>query len=114
MPTPELSRIGSRLWIVAGLLASGALAQTYPARPIRVIDGFPAGGSTDIVARIIGPKFQESQGQPWIVDNRPGAQGIIGGGLGPRAPPDGHTLLQFSPPLPRHPDIHRNFPFAPS
>src|SRR5262249_44675551 len=111
MPTPELSRIGSRLWIVAGLLASGALAQTYPARPIRVIDGFPAGGSTDIVARIIGPKFQEGQGQPWIVDNRPGAQGIIGGELAAKSPPAGYTLLMFTAPFTVHPSIYRNLPF---
>src|SRR5262245_16649999 len=111
MSIPELSRIASRLWVVAGLLASGALAQTYPSKPIRVIDGFPAGGSTDIVARIVGPKFQESQGQPWIVDNRPGAQGIIGGELAAKSPPDGYTLLMFTGTFTVHPSIYRNLPF---
>src|SRR3982751_2180521 len=63
------------------LIDATAWAQTYPSKPIRVLDGFPAGGSTDIVARIIAPKFQESQGHTWIVDNRAGAQGIIAGEL---------------------------------
>ena len=99
------------LCVVAALLASEVLAQTYPSKPIRVIDGFPAGGSTDIVARIIAPKFQEGQGQPWIVDNRAGAQGIIGGELAAKSPPDGYTLLMFTATFTVHPAIYRNLPF---
>jgi tripartite-type tricarboxylate transporter receptor subunit TctC len=93
------------------LIAGNACAQAYPAKPIRVLDGFPAGGSTDIVARIIAPKFQESQGQTWIVDNRAGAQGIIAGELAAKAPPDGYTLLMFTTTFTLHPAIYRNMPF---
>jgi tripartite-type tricarboxylate transporter receptor subunit TctC len=96
---------------VAMLFAGNALAQAYPSKPIRVFDGFPAGGSTDIVARIIAPKFQESQGQPWIVDNRAGAQGIIGGELAAKAPPDGYTLLMFTTTFTLHPAIYKSVPF---
>ena len=104
---------GNRLLLcaVAALPASAVLAQAYPSKPIRVFDGFPAGGSTDIVARIIGPKFQESQGQPWIVDNRAGAQGIIAGELAAKSPPDGYTLLMFTTTFTLHPAIYRNLPF---
>jgi tripartite-type tricarboxylate transporter receptor subunit TctC len=96
---------------IAALPANVVLAQAYPSKPIRVIDGFPAGGSTDIVARIIAAKFQESQGQPWIVDNRAGAQGIIGGELAAKAPPDGYTLLMFTTTFTLHPAIYKNLPF---
>jgi tripartite-type tricarboxylate transporter receptor subunit TctC len=88
-----------------------ALAQSYPAKPIRVIDGFPPGGSTDIVARVIAPKFQETQHQPWIVDNRPGAQGIIGADAVAKAPPDGYTLLMMTATHTVHPVIYRNMPY---
>ena len=67
---------------LAALPTATALAQTYPVKLIRVIDGFAPGGSSDIVARVIAPKFQESQHQSWIVDNRAGAQGIIGADAG--------------------------------
>ena len=52
-------------------------SQGYPAKPIRVIDAYPPGGSTDVLARLVAPKFQEATGQPWVIENRPGAQGII-------------------------------------
>src|SRR5688572_4729676 len=71
-------------------------AQAYPAKPIRVIDAYPPGGSTDVVARIIAVRFQESTGQPWVIDNRPGAQGIIGSDVVARAAPDGYNLLMFT------------------
>src|SRR5262249_31030173 len=70
-----------------------ARAQAYPARPVRMIVTFPAGGSPDIIARLIGQWLAERLGQPIIVDNRPGAGGNIGTEIGVRAPPDGYTLL---------------------
>jgi tripartite-type tricarboxylate transporter receptor subunit TctC len=68
-------------------------AQTYPARPVRLIVGFPPGGSTDIVARLMGQWLSERLGQPFIIENRPGAGSNLAAEAVVRAPPDGHTLL---------------------
>jgi tripartite-type tricarboxylate transporter receptor subunit TctC len=70
-----------------------AQAQTYPMRPVRLIVTTPAGGSADIVARLMGQWLSERVGQPFIIDNRPGAGSNIGTELVVRAPPDGYTLL---------------------
>ncbi|MBI2293666.1 MAG: tripartite tricarboxylate transporter substrate binding protein [Betaproteobacteria bacterium] len=95
----------------AGLAVGDLAAQPYPSRPIRVIDAYPPGGSTDVVARIIAAKFQESTGQPWIVDNRAGAQGIIGTEIVARAAPDGYTLLMFTGAHTVHPSIYAKMPY---
>jgi len=73
-----------------------ARAQTFPSRPVRIIVGNTAGGSTDIVARLIGQRLSERLGQPFIVENRPGASGNIAAEATVRAPADGHTLLLIS------------------
>jgi tripartite-type tricarboxylate transporter receptor subunit TctC len=70
-----------------------AWAQTYPTRPVRIIVGFPAGGAGDTLARLIGQWLQERLGQPFIVENRPGAGGNIATEAVVRAPADGYTLL---------------------
>ena len=70
-----------------------AIAQSYPTRPVRIIVGFPAGGASDIYARLIGQLLTERLGQQIIIDNRPGANGKIGTEASARAPADGHTLL---------------------
>jgi tripartite-type tricarboxylate transporter receptor subunit TctC len=70
-----------------------AIAQVYPARPITVIAPFAAGGSTDLVARLLSEGLQARLGQPIIVENKPGATGVIGNREVARAPPDGYTLL---------------------
>jgi tripartite-type tricarboxylate transporter receptor subunit TctC len=74
-----------------------ARAQGYPTRPVRLITGFPAGGPTDILARPIGQWLSERLGQPFVIDNRPGAGSNIGTEAVVRAPPDGYTLLLVSP-----------------
>jgi tripartite-type tricarboxylate transporter receptor subunit TctC len=70
-----------------------AWAQTYPTRPVHVIVGFTAGNNIDIVARLIGQWLSEQLGQPFIIENRPGASGNIAAEAVVRAPADGHTLL---------------------
>jgi len=79
------------LFLVA-LLPSLALAQ-YPSRPVRVVIHFPAGGSTDLVARVLSQALTESMGQPFVVENRTGADGVIAAAAVMQSPPDGHTLF---------------------
>ena len=83
------------LCLVAGplLLANFAQAQSYPTRPIRWIVTYPPGGPTDVVARAIGAKLTAAWGQQIVIDNRPGAGGVIGTELAAKAVPDGYTLL---------------------
>ena len=68
-------------------------SSAYPSRPMRIVVPYPAGGGTDVLARMIGQKFTETWGQPVIVENRPGANGWIGNGAVAKAAPDGYTIL---------------------
>ena len=81
------------LALAAALVSSSGLAQSFPSKPIRVIIPFVAGGSSDIVGRAIGSKFQELLGQPAVVENKPGANGAIAAEFVAKSEPDGHTLL---------------------
>jgi tripartite-type tricarboxylate transporter receptor subunit TctC len=78
---------------VAALFCTDARPQSYPAKPVRLVSPFPAGGGTDIIARLIGRRLGESLGQSFVVDNRTGAAGIIGCENVARSAPDGYTLL---------------------
>ena len=79
---------------VAAMVSSGPIhAQTYPAKPVRIIIPFGAGGGTDIQGRLLGKKFFESMRQTFLVDNRAGASGLIGAELVAKSPPDGYTIL---------------------
>jgi len=75
------------------LAGSCALAQTFPAKPIRIVVPYTPGGSSDILARVIGQKMTDAWGQPVVVDNKPGANGNVGADLVAKAPADGYTVL---------------------
>jgi tripartite-type tricarboxylate transporter receptor subunit TctC len=79
--------------VLTALAAAPAAAQTFPTHPLRLIVPFPAGGSNDVMARLIAPHLEQSLGQPVIVDNRPAAAGQVGTDAVAKSPPDGHTLL---------------------
>ena len=79
--------------LLAAATSASVLAQTFPAKPVRIVVAFPAGGGVDIVARLLAPKLTETWGQQVIVDNRAGASGVIGTEFVARSAPDGHTLF---------------------
>ena len=81
------------LALVSILFAGGASAQPFPGKPVRIIVAFPPGGGVDIVARVMGPKLTEIWNQPVVIENRPGASGVIGTEAAARSAPDGHTLF---------------------
>jgi tripartite-type tricarboxylate transporter receptor subunit TctC len=88
-----------------------ASAQTYPTRPVRIIVGFAAGGITDITARLIGQWLSSRVGQPFVIENRPGAGGNLATEAVVRARPDGYTLLQSSAPNSFNETLYANLSF---
>jgi len=117
---PGLTRIAALVIaaVLAGpapmpALAADALA-TFPGRPVRLIVPFPPGGSTDILARAIGQKLAEAWGQPLVIDNRPGAGGIIGMETAAKAAPDGYTLVMgHVGTLAANPALYKSLPYDP-
>ena len=93
------------------VLASGAAAQGYPNRPVRMLVGFPPGGGTDIMARVLAPKFSEYLGQQFVVENRPGATTNIATDLVAKAQADGYTLLFTTTSLAINMSLYKNLPF---
>ena len=98
---------------VLAVAAGMALAQ-YPQRPLRVVVPYAAGGSTDVLARIVGQRLTERLGQQVVVDNRTGAGTIIATEIVARAAPDGYTLLMATPPLAVAPSLYAKLPFDPA
>jgi tripartite-type tricarboxylate transporter receptor subunit TctC len=97
----ELSHVARRvaaaaLAVFGMLAAAGTQAQTYPAKAVRIIVPFAAGGPADIYARFLAQRMQEAMGHPFVVDDRPGAGSIIGTDLVAKSPADGYTLLMMS------------------
>ena len=103
--------------LVAAVLSLGAWfahAQTWPAKPVRIVLQFPPGGSTDAVARILAQSMSVSIGQPVIVENKPGADGAIAGEFVARAEPDGYTFfLATNTPMMQVPLLKKNPPYDP-
>jgi tripartite-type tricarboxylate transporter receptor subunit TctC len=103
-------------WGVGFFLAIGlvqlTLAQSFPQKPVKVVIGFPPGGGIDIVARLIAPKLSESLGQPVVIDNRPGANGVLAMDYVAKSASDGHTLfLGTLGNLSINPSFYPNLPF---
>jgi len=100
--------------LIAVLLAASAQAQDYPSRPIRFIVPFPPGGSSDLIARAIAPRLSERMSQPVLVENRPGAGGMIGVEMVAKAPPDGYVIgLAAAGALSSNISLYPSMPYQP-
>ena len=82
--------------LAAPCVSSPSIAEDYPSRPVRIIVPFGAGGPADVTARLVGKTLQEALGQPFVIENRTGAGGVIGTEAAAKASPDGYTLLMMS------------------
>jgi len=85
-----------RLLVVLALVSGNVFGQTFPSKPLRIVVPFPAGGTTDIVARLVGQRMSETMGQPVLIENRGGAGGTIGADAVAKAAPDGYTMLMHN------------------
>lgn len=103
-------------WLIAAaVLSAPALdtgaAEQFPSRPVRIIIPSGAGGITDILGRVIAPRLTENLGQQIVIDNRPGASGIVGSQIVAKATPDGYTLLMVFPSHPVNPSLFADIPY---
>src|SRR5947207_11347248 len=113
-PTGSVMKSVLRLFLAAALLLSGvaaSLAQSYPNRPVRVVVGFPAGGPTDVIARLVAQKLSESLGQQFFVENIGGAGGNTAAGQVARVTPDGYTIMAISTGFIVNPSLYAKVPY---
>ena len=98
-----------RLWLAAALAFASVAAsgQLYPAKPVKIIVGFPPGGGNDFIARFVAARLSANLGQQFIVENRPGAGGTLGVEAGLKAPPDGYTLTLISNSYTVNPSLYK-------
>src|ERR1700751_5449804 len=104
--------------VVSALMMTTAAAQerpeAFPSRSIKIVVPFPAGGPSDVLARLIGQRMTEDWGQPVVIENRPGANTVIGAQTVQKAPPDGYTLLMaIDSTLTMNQYLYRNPPYDP-
>jgi len=97
--------------LVLGASIETTMAQNYPVRPVRLVVPFPPGGTTDVIARIVAPQFAVRLGQPLVIDNRGGANAIIGTDIAAKAPPDGYTMLLVPAGHAITPSVTRKLPY---
>ncbi|TMH69716.1 MAG: tripartite tricarboxylate transporter substrate binding protein [Betaproteobacteria bacterium] len=95
---------------LACIAAAGAQAQNYPNKPVRVVVAAATGGP-DIVARVVGAQLQQQLGQPFVIENQPGANGIVGAQIVAKAAPDGYTLLVYSSGFVINPFVYKSLPY---
>src|SRR5215212_2330307 len=103
------------VWLLAAAGAAAAMAatETYPTRPVRLVVPFPPGSASDFLARVLGQKLTEAWAQQVVIDNRPGAGGLIGGTVVARAAPDGYTIALVGQPHLTAPMLSREPPWDP-
>lgn len=101
----------SALAMMMAVDVAGAQTDTYPTRPVRLIVPFAAGGLNDVVARLVAPYLERALGQPFIIDNRPAASGIVGTDATAKATPDGYTLLMVASSFTVIPATHQKVPY---
>jgi len=101
------------VWTVFGVLAmlGSATAEDYPSKPVRIVVPYPAGGTIDAVARLVGQKLQESFKEPVVIENRPGASGNIGADVVAKSAPDGYTILLATNGQASTPAVFRKLPY---
>lgn len=107
--------ISTKRWLAAAVAATAALtlpalslAQAFPAKPVKIVVPYPPGGTNDIVVRLLAQKLGDSMGQPFVVENKPGASGNLGAEQAARAAPDGYTLLLVTTGHSIHPSLYKN------
>ena len=105
----QLIKASAALMVVSGFAA----AQTFPAKPIKLVVPFPPGGLIDTMARLVGTRLAQELGQAVVIDNKPGAGGNLGAAEVARSTPDGYTLLMASPPLTIGPALYASMPYKP-
>jgi len=99
--------------LTLALHLASALAQPWPAKPLKLVTPFPPGGSADVIARLIGQRLAQNLGQPVVIDNRPGAGGVVGNEYTAKQPPDGYTLLLITGAYPVQAAMLKSLPFDP-
>jgi tripartite-type tricarboxylate transporter receptor subunit TctC len=116
-PRGNIMRLSNQLRLCAlavvalGLACNAALAQDYPTKPVKWVVAYPPGGTTDILARLIGQYLSEHLGQQFVIDNRPGAGNNIGTEVVANSPPDGYTLLLVNPANGINATLYKKLPF---